>query len=216
MNHRLLPSLYPSNPLVPAECFCDFDAKFPANAERAAIPDSPALDRPPPAECCIRTWICRRIELIGLSFRAPGARRGSRWRCAPPRGLLSSGEGRPGLAAGPRIRKCQREFSSVALEGADPVDAVASRAAVRHLLRLQARCLEKGWVGSESGALEAATGFEPVIKVLQTSALPLGHAATARFERNIPTGVDSVNCERIRRTLPERGSRRSRPEARPR
>ena len=27
--------------------------------------------------------------------------------------------------------------------------------------------------------LEAATGFEPVIKVLQTSALPLGHAAAA-------------------------------------
>jgi hypothetical protein len=26
--------------------------------------------------------------------------------------------------------------------------------------------------------LEAATGFEPVIKVLQTFALPLGHAAT--------------------------------------
>jgi hypothetical protein len=25
--------------------------------------------------------------------------------------------------------------------------------------------------------VEAATGFEPVIKVLQTSALPLGHAA---------------------------------------
>jgi hypothetical protein len=26
--------------------------------------------------------------------------------------------------------------------------------------------------------MEAATGFEPVIKVLQTFALPLGHAAT--------------------------------------
>ncbi len=28
--------------------------------------------------------------------------------------------------------------------------------------------------------LEAATGFEPVIKVLQTFALPLGHAARSR------------------------------------
>jgi hypothetical protein len=29
--------------------------------------------------------------------------------------------------------------------------------------------------------LEAATGFEPVIKVLQTFALPLGHAALLSF-----------------------------------
>jgi hypothetical protein len=31
--------------------------------------------------------------------------------------------------------------------------------------------------------LEAATGFEPVIKVLQTSALPLGYAALYCLER---------------------------------
>ena|GEM_PF-1837436 len=31
--------------------------------------------------------------------------------------------------------------------------------------------------------LEAATGFEPVIKVLQTSALPLGYAAELFLER---------------------------------
>jgi hypothetical protein len=30
--------------------------------------------------------------------------------------------------------------------------------------------------------LEAATGFEPVIKVLQTSALPLGYAAIVEAE----------------------------------
>ena len=29
---------------------------------------------------------------------------------------------------------------------------------------------------------EAATGFEPVIKVLQTSALPLGYAAACKAE----------------------------------
>ena len=31
--------------------------------------------------------------------------------------------------------------------------------------------------------MEAATGFEPVIKVLQTSALPLGYAAVIVLER---------------------------------
>ena len=31
-------------------------------------------------------------------------------------------------------------------------------------------------------SLEAATGFEPVIKVLQTSALPLGYAAITGLE----------------------------------
>jgi hypothetical protein len=33
-------------------------------------------------------------------------------------------------------------------------------------------------VGTNKMKLEAATGFEPVVKVLQTSALPLGYAAT--------------------------------------
>jgi hypothetical protein len=31
--------------------------------------------------------------------------------------------------------------------------------------------------------MEAATGFEPVIKVLQTFALPLGYAAKIKMER---------------------------------
>jgi hypothetical protein len=48
--------------------------------------------------------------------------------------------------------------------------------------------------------LEAATGFEPVIKVLQTFALPLGHAAismevayniaTHRYSFKIKKGTD--------------------------
>jgi hypothetical protein len=36
--------------------------------------------------------------------------------------------------------------------------------------------------------MKAATGFEPVIKVLQTSALPLGYAAILRKERK--TGLE--------------------------
>ena len=35
--------------------------------------------------------------------------------------------------------------------------------------------------------MEAATGIEPVIKVLQTSALPLGYAAINGAEDGIPT-----------------------------
>ena len=34
----------------------------------------------------------------------------------------------------------------------------------------------------EGIALEAPTGIEPVIKVLQTSALPLGHGALEHYE----------------------------------
>ena len=37
--------------------------------------------------------------------------------------------------------------------------------------------------------LEAATGVEPVIKVLQTSALPLGHAAEATGHYRHPSGI---------------------------
>jgi hypothetical protein len=33
--------------------------------------------------------------------------------------------------------------------------------------------------------LEAATGFEPVIKVLQTFALPLGHAAISSVDQGL-------------------------------
>jgi hypothetical protein len=35
--------------------------------------------------------------------------------------------------------------------------------------------------------MEAATGFEPVVKVLQTSALPLGYAANFGAEDGIRT-----------------------------
>ena len=37
-------------------------------------------------------------------------------------------------------------------------------------------------VVAEGIALEAPTGIEPVIKVLQTSALPLGHGALGHYE----------------------------------
>ena len=37
--------------------------------------------------------------------------------------------------------------------------------------------------------LEAATGFEPVIKVLQTSALPLGYAANKNWASWIRTSA---------------------------
>ncbi len=43
--------------------------------------------------------------------------------------------------------------------------------------------------------LEAATGFEPVIKVLQTFALPLGHAAA------IPSGGKKVGAYRLPESL---------------
>ncbi len=39
--------------------------------------------------------------------------------------------------------------------------------------------------------MEAATGFEPVIKVLQTSALPLGYAAIySRLNKFIKIGAE--------------------------
>lgn len=41
---------------------------------------------------------------------------------------------------------------------------------------------------------EAPTGFEPVIEVLQTCALPLGHGAIyIKCMKSIPSGIPSVN-----------------------
>jgi hypothetical protein len=42
-------------------------------------------------------------------------------------------------------------------------------------------------------SLEAATGFEPVIEVLQTSALPLGYAAITGLEGFEPSNAGNHN-----------------------
>jgi hypothetical protein len=44
-------------------------------------------------------------------------------------------------------------------------------------LRVEQALYQLSYAPINNSLLEAATGFEPVIKVLQTFALPLGHAA---------------------------------------
>ena len=45
---------------------------------------------------------------------------------------------------------------------------------------------------------KATTGFEPVIRVLQTRALPLGHVAKTKPAGTVPAGVPSRAGDEIR------------------
>ena len=52
--------------------------------------------------------------------------------------------------------------------------------------------------------LEAATGVEPVMEVLQTSALPLGYAAPASTRRAEPPSTEGGETHPLRRKADDR------------
>ncbi len=115
----------------------------------------------------------------GLAARSPRAAPGLGGRTWPPRAvfrlpcppcvLLRHAHGGMWIPRG----ACRASPAG----GQAPGGCPAARAANEEALR-----------GGPPPVLEAATGFEPVIKVLQTFALPLGHAAGAHVLARVRRG----------------------------